>query len=625
MYYPWNVTENRLDDFAGVDGNFFGYWDCTYDNSGNGGGKYLLESMESGVGRYDQRKAARIDEVLSWAEARDMKVMLAIWVHGYLRIDGVPWDNGNRNEQNPYSRIVDVEEFYTDSLALSYQEKHHRYMIARWGYSQALGTWEIINEMHGTTGWVTNQEASKKWVETVHSYFKKNDPFKRPTTASFGGGQGASHYSETDQLGDMPNVHFYEQHGWPDPYPDNVVRSGLANVVSESRKLKSKGDRPAFLGEAGYTSMLADTGTVAYAWEFHNSFWAGLTNGLASTPFWWEFNKTGIFKPVSLQDYRILNKFVSDIDFAHQAFSPVEIYAEKIDGYFMGADTTGFGWMKSYTGSSVSDVPIYISDTELNNGTYLLEWFNTWTGEIIDADTAICVAGITWGGVTGDIDKEDIAFKIGKLEDGASASNVNLFLVKSDTLLPGDWPWSPNIDSTIYRIVCYVTDDDKKLDVSFNGPVNINIEYDGEGTPNQFTVELQQGGVVFDYQPSVSSGATITATIEGLGDAMLYIPGVTGIAENDGHNIQGEFLLKNNYPNPFAQSTTIEFILPERTHIKLAVYNAQGGLLEILVDDQKPAGQHSIVWNADPYPEGVYFYTISSKQSVITKKCVILK
>jgi len=55
------------------------------------------------------------------------------------------------------------------------------------------------------------------------------------------------------------------------------------------------------------------------------------------------------------------------------------------------------------------------------------------------------------------------------------------------------------------------------------------------------------------------------------------------------------------------------------------VYNAQGELLEILVDDQKSAGQHSVVWNADRYPAGVYFYIIGSEQSSITKKCVILK
>ena len=625
VYYPWNVTETRLDDFAAVNGNFFGYWDCTYDNAGNGGGKYLLESMESGIGKYDQRKAARIDQVLNWAEARDMKVMLAIWAHGYLRIDNVPWDNGRWYEQNPYSNIVAVENFYTDSLSLSYQEKHYRYMIARWGYSHALGTWEIINEMHGTTGWVTSQENSKKWVETVHTYFKENDPFNRPTTASFGGIEGASQYTETDQLGDMPNVHFYEQHGWPTLYPDNIIRSGLANLVNEARKLKSKGDRPAFLGEAGYDHMLAVIESGAYTWEMHNAFWAGLANGLASTPFWWEFNSTAIFTQARLQKYKILDRFVSNIDFAHQAYTPAKIYAKDIDGYFMGADTTGFGWLKTYNSTAVSNAPIYISDTELNNGTFLLEWFNTWTGEVIDADTAICVEGITWGKVTGDIEEEDIAFKIGKLEDGASAINVNLYLVESDTLLPGTWPWSAKIDSTMYSIVCYVTDGDNRLDVSYIGPVDIDIEYDGEETPDQFTVNLQQGGVVFDYDPGGFSSATVTASIDGLGNAVLFIPGVTGIDENEGFNSPGGLVLNNNYPNPFSESTTIEYELSESTRVKLAVYNAQGELLEILVDDQKSAGQHSVVWNAEPYPAGVYFYIMGSKHSSISRSCIILK
>ncbi|MCK4748479.1 MAG: DUF5060 domain-containing protein, partial [Bacteroidales bacterium] len=290
VYYPWDVTEAGLDDFKAVDGNFFGYWDCTYDNRGNGGGKYLLESMESGVGRYDQRKAARIDQVLSWAEVRDMKVMLAMWVHGFLRIEGVPWSDGKWHTHNPYSQLVDIDDFYTDSLALTCQEKHHRYMIARWGYSKSLGIWEIINEMHGTTGWVRSEAASKKWVTDIHTYFKENDPFQRPTTASFGGSEGASHFTETDRLGDMPNVHFYEGHGWPTKYPNDLVRSGLANMVSETRQLKSKGDRPAFLGEAGYTTMLAEHQTENYTWELHNTFWAGLTLGMASTPFWWNFN-----------------------------------------------------------------------------------------------------------------------------------------------------------------------------------------------------------------------------------------------------------------------------------------------------------------------------------------------
>ncbi|MFH0757970.1 MAG: DUF5060 domain-containing protein [Bacteroidota bacterium] len=621
VYYPWSVTETGLDEFAAVDGNFFGYWDCTYDWSGNGGGRYILESMDAGLGKYDQRKAARIDEVLTWADARDMKVMLAMWAHPYLRIEGIPWDNGQWLSDNPYSSIVEPEEFFTDSLAWAYQQKHYRYMIARWGYSQAMGIWEIVNELHGTTGWVRNQEGSLKWVEKVHAYFKENDPFQRATTASFGGGEGASYYSETDRLGDIPNVHFYELHGWPNPYPDNLVRSGLANVVSESRKLKSKGDRPAFFGEAGYTSMLTDVATEAYTWEMHNAFWAGLANGLASTPFWWDFTSKDVISPERMQIYPPFNTFLSDIDFAHLALEPAGMWAEGSDGYFMGATSSGFGWMKSHEEASLSHAPVYISGTELSNGTYLMEWFNTWTGEYMDTDTALCVEGHTWGEVT-NIEKEDVAFKISKLDSGASAIHVGLALIKTDTLVPGPHPWSPMKDSTIYKIVCYVTDGKHMLDVAFNGQADIRI--DGEGQLDPFTLNLHQGGVVFDYHRSGSSPATINASVDGLGSAVLYIEGVTGIEENKANLEHHGYELKN-YPNPFDRSTTIAYVLPEHAHINLAVYNAQGKLVETLVNERQPAGYYRVVWNAERYPAGIYLYKLGNGQFSETGRCVLLR
>jgi len=512
---------------------------------------------------------------------------------------------------------------YTDSLALSFQEKHYRYMIARWGYSQSLGIWEIINEMHGTTGWVRKQAASKKWVADVHAYFKENDPFQRPTTASFGGSEGASHFNETDQLGDMPNVHFYEEHGWPTRYPGDVVRSGLANMVSETRKLKSKGERPAFLGEAGYTSMLADHTTEAYTWELHNTFWAGLSLGMASTPFWWELNTKDVLTASRLQEYRRFNSFVSDIDFAHQLFVPTEIWVENTDGYFMGASNTGFGWMRTYEKAPVSGAPIYISHTELTNGTYLLEWFNTWTGETVDTDTAICVDGITWGKVPDDLDELDVAFKTGKVEGGGSASQIHLQLVKTDTLVKAQQSWLPDIDSTIFKIVCYTTDHNGFLDVSYYGPVDISME--GEGQPEPFTLDLVEGGVVFDFNRMGSSGVTITATIEGLGSAVLYIEGITGVDNGLTQIVNARAELKNNYPNPFDQGTVIGYALPSETRVKLAIYNAQGKLLETLVEGQRSAGQHSVEWNAEGHPAGLYFYTLSSDRFSYTKRCMILK
>ncbi len=624
VYYPWSVTEQGLDELKAAKLNFFGYWDCTYDWQGNGGGKNLLESMDSGLGKYDQAKAARIDQLLEWAEARDMKMMLSIWAHPYLRTEGKPWDNGSWFEFNPYSSIVEVEEFYTDSLAFAYQEKHYRYMIARFGYSRAMGIWELINEIHGTSGWVDSQTKAKLWVEKVHSYFKENDPFQRATTASFGAGDGDTHYSVGDKLGDIPNIHFYELHGFPNKYPDNIVRSGLNNVVSMNQRLKSKGERPAFFGEAGYDHMLADLDSEEYTWELHNSFWASLTTGMASTPFWWDFTSREVLTTERMQNYTMLQPFVSDIDFSHQKFAASPMYAEDVDGYFMGIDTSGFGWMYSYEEPSISEAPFILYDSELSNGSCLLQWYNTWTGEFVDTDTIYSVQGHSWGEVSDNINEKDAAFRLSILESGQPAENVNLHLLERDTLIQDPvYSWLTN-ETTIYKVACFLTDSEGIMDISYNGPAQLDIQYSGGEDPVQMSVDLTAGGVVFPYIPSGSSGAVVTITVEGVGSAELNIDGIVGIEENALPLATKGFVLKDAYPNPFDQATTFAYILPESSHVQLSLFDARGSLVETLVIQEMPQGSHSVEWQSCGHSSGVYFCTLSTEKVSITKRFVIL-
>ncbi len=621
-YYPWNVTETRLDQFRAVKGNIFGYWDCTYDNEGNGGGRYLLESMDSGLGRYDQRKAARIDQVLSWAEERDMKVMLALWVHPYLRIENVPWDNGQWNEYNPYSTIVEVEDFYTDSVALCYQEKHHRYVLARWGYSRALGIWELINEIHGTSGWVSDRGAAKRWVERVHTYFRENDPYSRPTTASFGGSEGVSHYSENDLLGSMPNVHFYEKHGWPTPYPEDLVRSGLENMVRLARSLKSKGNRPAFLGEAGYYSMLADVETKAYTWEFHNTFWAGLTNGLATTPFWWEFNKADIFTPERMQLYSHLEGFAGDLDLNRHPWTRSDISVRQADGYFMDSGKSGFGWLKTYHGSAAAGSALSIRNTSLENGTCLLEWYDTWSGQFTHTDTTYSVSGLTWAMVPGQTEREDAAFRLRSTEPGGAASRIVLRLVETDTLVPGPFPWSPGEDSLVYKIACFVTDGENLLDVGYAGPVEIKIWAEGLSDSLQLGTELENGGQVFDYPFSDTIPALMVASIPGLGSDTLFLGGATG-------PLTGIRTLPSPspelacYPNPFHRETAIVYTVPDAGKVTLTIFDLNGRAVEVLEENIRPAGKHRVIWNSDGYPGGIYFCQFRSGATSRTLKLIV--
>lgn len=71
------------------------------------------------------------------------------------------------------------------------------------------------------------------------------------------------------------------------------------------------------------------------------------------------------------------------------------------------------------------------------------------------------------------------------------------------------------------------------------------------------------------------------------------------------------FLLSQNFPNPFNPSTTIRFVVPSRSRVKLTVYNVLGQLVEELVDVDFDAGQQAATWNAN-VPTGTYFYRLEA-------------
>lgn len=69
-------------------------------------------------------------------------------------------------------------------------------------------------------------------------------------------------------------------------------------------------------------------------------------------------------------------------------------------------------------------------------------------------------------------------------------------------------------------------------------------------------------------------------------------------------------LMLANYPNPFNVSTQIEYYLPEEGQVYLGVYNINGELIELLVDEQKSSGLHAAVFKNNKLPAGIYIYKI---------------
>ncbi|MBN2012019.1 T9SS type A sorting domain-containing protein [candidate division KSB1 bacterium] len=83
--------------------------------------------------------------------------------------------------------------------------------------------------------------------------------------------------------------------------------------------------------------------------------------------------------------------------------------------------------------------------------------------------------------------------------------------------------------------------------------------------------------------------------------------------------------LLQNYPNPFNPVTTIRFKLPEKSDIKLTLYNLAGKEIELITSGEYEAGHHDIVFDAKHLATGLYFYKLESKSFVDVKKMTVLK
>ena len=84
----------------------------------------------------------------------------------------------------------------------------------------------------------------------------------------------------------------------------------------------------------------------------------------------------------------------------------------------------------------------------------------------------------------------------------------------------------------------------------------------------------------------------------------------------------------SNHPNPFNPSTTISFTLSaeQKENAKVVIYNTKGQQVDTLPISFDSAQADSVVWNADRFASGVYFYKlVADGKEVATKKMLLLK
>ena len=111
------------------------------------------------------------------------------------------------------------------------------------------------------------------------------------------------------------------------------------------------------------------------------------------------------------------------------------------------------------------------------------------------------------------------------------------------------------------------------------------------------------------------------------GDPVEKYP--TGI-DKPNENNASRFSLNQNFPNPFNPSTAIDYHLSAFSDVELSVFNMRGQKVRILVDDNKPAGNYSVVWDgkdeADTIvPSGIYMSRLKSGGNVSSNRMMLIK
>ena len=118
---------------------------------------------------------------------------------------------------------------------------------------------------------------------------------------------------------------------------------------------------------------------------------------------------------------------------------------------------------------------------------------------------------------------------------------------------------------------------------------------------------------------------------DGVVDDSTYVTESSSDVDDTGYgNLPSKFMLYQNYPNPFNPITEIKFALPEKSQVKLEIFNILGQVVTTLADREFSAGNHSLTWNGLdendlPVSSGIYMYRLSAGDYIATKKMMLLK
>lgn len=173
-----------------------------------------------------------------------------------------------------------------------------------------------------------------------------------------------------------------------------------------------------------------------------------------------------------------------------------------------------------------------------------------------------------------------------------------------------------------------------------NVPASFYIGVEWEGIDDSFSLYLDQadnGDSAYRAWEKWSDGSLHPFLIAWSGlDTDLFIEATVSYATDGKYkaNMQKPFTLKQNYPNPFYTSTTIEFQIALKSDVFLDIYNTKGERIKQLYNGTLFPDKYKFTWdcideNGRFVSSGVYYIVLTNDRngfiSQVKKKMFLLK
>lgn len=242
----------------------------------------------NGLGNYSQRAAGILDSTLTLCEANGVYMQLVLQHHGQFSTNVNPqWGDNPYNTANG-GPIANPGEFFTNTQVRKQTQKQYRYIVARWGYSPNVLSWELFNEVEYTNG---ADAAIDSWHDEMSQYLKSIDVNQHIVNTSSGQDNSTLPLLDNNTAMDQLQWHTYAGS------IENVIYSQIQGYRPYTKSVMN--------GEFGTGTDYPLNGSHPDNWGDHvrKTMWISMMSGAPSMFWYWDTyveakNLYALFKPL---------------------------------------------------------------------------------------------------------------------------------------------------------------------------------------------------------------------------------------------------------------------------------------------------------------------------------------